>query len=74
MEAIGIMNEYAKADLTRKMRALPGKQIVLTNGMNAIRTNVRALLADASTLAQAAVEGRLGVRADATRHEGDYRT
>jgi methyl-accepting chemotaxis protein len=73
LEATAIMNEYAKGNLTREMRALPGKQIVLTNGMNAIRTNVQALVADAGSLGQAAVEGRLGVRADVTKHEGDYR-
>jgi methyl-accepting chemotaxis protein len=33
---------------------------------------VRALVNDASLLAQAAVEGRLSTRADASKHEGDY--
>ena len=30
-------------------------------------------MADARTLAQAGVEGRLDVRADASRHQGDFR-
>jgi methyl-accepting chemotaxis protein len=34
---------------------------------------VNALLADATMLAQAGVEGRLSARADATRHKGDFR-
>jgi methyl-accepting chemotaxis protein len=40
-----------------------------------IRTleNLQALTADASMLTKAAVEGRLGTRADATRHQGAYR-
>jgi methyl-accepting chemotaxis protein len=73
VEAIGIMNEYAAGNLAREMRPLPGKQIILTNGMNAIRTNVQALVADVGTLSQAAVEGRMATRADATKHAGAYR-
>jgi methyl-accepting chemotaxis protein len=34
---------------------------------------VRALIADANVLANAAVEGRLEVRADAGQHQGEYR-
>ena len=34
---------------------------------------ITALVADASTLSKAAVEGRLATRADATKHAGDYR-
>jgi len=74
LEAIGIMNEYAAGNLAKEMRQLPGKQIILTHGMNAIRTNVKALIGDVGALSQAAVEGRLGTRADATRHQGDFRT
>ncbi len=43
IEAIEIMNKYASGDLTQKMRDLPGKQIVLTQGLNAIRTNVNGV-------------------------------
>jgi methyl-accepting chemotaxis protein len=74
VEAIGIMNEFAAGNLARAMRPLPGKQIILTNGMNAIRTNVQALVADTHTLVEAAVAGRLKTRADASRHQGDFRT
>jgi len=35
--------------------------------------NVAALVADANMLSQATVEGRLATRADATRHQGDFR-
>lgn len=34
---------------------------------------IRALIVDVDTLAKAAVDGRLTVRADATTHKGDYR-
>jgi len=34
---------------------------------------VNALVADAAMLARAAVEGKLATRADASKHQGDYR-
>ena len=34
--------------------------------------NINALVADANTLSQAAVAGKLATRADATRHQGDF--
>ncbi len=55
------------------MRALPGKQIIMTNSWNNMRKNILALLIDADMLAKAAVEGRLATRADASKHQGDYR-
>ena len=45
----------------------------LKNNLNTAIDAVNALVADAVMLAQAAVEGRLDTRADASRHQGDYR-
>ncbi len=41
--------------------------------VNACVDVVKALVADAGMLSQAAVEGQLTVRADSTKHEGDFR-
>lgn len=41
--------------------------------MSTMQSNVKLLVSDASMLAKAAVEGRLAIRADATKHQGDYR-
>ncbi len=45
----------------------------IKNNLNSCIDAVNALVADANTLEQAAVEGRLAARADATKHQGDYR-
>ena len=45
----------------------------LKNNLNTAIDAVNALVADAVMLAQAAIEGRLDTRADASRHQGDYR-
>ncbi|MGA9038903.1 MAG: methyl-accepting chemotaxis protein, partial [Terriglobales bacterium] len=38
-----------------------------------LKDNINGLVDDVNTLAQASVNGRLGVRADAARHRGEYR-
>jgi|GEM_PF-449136 len=45
----------------------------LKEGLNAAVLGVQALIADSTILSQAAIEGRLATRADATKHQGDYR-
>ncbi|QDF95525.1 chemotaxis protein [Azoarcus sp. DD4] len=45
----------------------------IKNNLNTCIDAVGALVADAAMLAQAAIEGRLDTRADAARHQGDYR-
>jgi len=45
----------------------------IKNNLNVCIEAVGALVADATMLAQAAVEGKLETRADASRHQGDYR-
>ncbi len=46
----------------------------LKNNLNKCIDAVHALVSDISLLSNAGVEGRLSVRADASRHEGDFRT
>jgi methyl-accepting chemotaxis protein len=45
----------------------------IKNNLNQCIDAVNALVADASMLSKAAVEGKLDTRADASRHQGDYR-
>ena len=44
----------------------------LLRAMKEMAGRIKALVEDAGMLAQAAAAGRLGIRADASRHEGDY--
>ena len=45
----------------------------IESALSAVQDNVHAMIGDATLLAQAAVEGKLATRADASRHQGDYR-
>ncbi len=46
---------------------------ILINNLNTCIDAVNALVVDANLLSLAAVEGRLTTRADATKHQGDFR-
>ncbi|MFN7994820.1 MAG: methyl-accepting chemotaxis protein [Bryobacteraceae bacterium] len=45
----------------------------IKNNLNNCVDNINALVSDAGLLVKAAVEGKLATRADATKHQGDYR-
>ncbi|MGI6370008.1 MAG: methyl-accepting chemotaxis protein [Candidatus Kapaibacterium sp.] len=45
----------------------------LKNNLNACSRNVNALISEGTVLISSAVEGKLDVRADASRHQGAYR-
>ena len=45
----------------------------IKNNLNTCIDAVNALVTDAGTLVKAAVEGKLATRADASKHQGDYR-
>lgn len=49
------------------------KVVKYATDITAQKMAVNAMMADAMMLAQAAVEGKLATRADAGRHQGDYR-
>ncbi len=54
----------------------PGKKAFINETMEQVRACldvIKALIQDAEMLSQAAVEGKLQTRADASKHEGDFR-
>ena len=72
MESLNILEEYAKGNLTQEMRVLPGQQIVLTNTLNTIRKNLKALINECNMMNAGAINGNLGIRGDIAKFEGDY--
>ena len=72
-QAMAVIKKFGEGDFSAPMEVLPGKKAFITETIEQVRTNLRALIADASMLSKAAVEGRLETRADASRHQGDFR-
>ncbi|HSM91769.1 MAG TPA: cache domain-containing protein [Anaeromyxobacteraceae bacterium] len=72
LQILEILGAYAHGDFRPVLAPLPGKQAVANERLDLLRGNLHALAADARALTQAAVDGRLGARADVGRYRGDW--
>ena len=72
--AASYVERISKGEIPEKIvEAYRGDFNVIKDNLNACIDAVNRLVADAKTLASAAVEGKLATRADATKHRGDFR-
>jgi methyl-accepting chemotaxis protein len=71
--AMACIKAFGEGNFDAPMEQLPGKKAFINATIEQVRSNLKALITDTSMLAQAAVEGRLDVRAEAGRHQGDFR-
>ncbi len=72
--AAGYVDRISKGDIPPKITdTYNGDFNTIKNNLNTCIEAVNLMTADANLLSQAAVEGRLATRADATRHQGDFR-
>ena len=60
-------------DLSRDIALAAGDVTSIAANIQAIIVNLRRLVTDANMLVKAGVEGKLATRADASKHQGDYR-
>ncbi|HST85592.1 MAG TPA: methyl-accepting chemotaxis protein [Kineosporiaceae bacterium] len=72
-KAMAVIKAFGEGDFDAPMEQLPGKKAFINDTIEQVRSNLKALIADTSLLADAALEGRLEVRAAADRHRGDFR-
>lgn len=64
----------AKGDIPPKITdAYRGDFNIIKSNLNLCIDNINALIADTNMLSKSALDGKLQVRADATKHQGDYR-
>jgi methyl-accepting chemotaxis protein len=70
----GYLAKISKGEIPSKITAqYSGAFEAMKQNLNACIDNINALVADAGMLGKAAVEGKLSTRADAGKHQGDYR-
>ncbi|CAG0976134.1 hypothetical protein RHDC4_01596, partial [Rhodocyclaceae bacterium] len=70
--AMGVVKEFGEGNMDAPLQQLPGKKRFINDTIEQVRANIKALVTDANMLSQAAVEGRLETRADASKHKGDF--
>jgi methyl-accepting chemotaxis protein len=71
--AMGVVREFGQGNMDAPLAPLPGKKRFINDTIEQVRSNIKNLVADADLLAQAGAAGRLETRADATKHQGDFR-
>ena len=68
------VDKISRGEIPAKITAAyHGDFNTIKENLNACIDNINALVSDVEMLAQAATEGQLEIRADATKHSGDFR-
>jgi len=72
--AANYVDLISKGDIPAKITdTYNGDFNTIKNNLNTCIDAVNAMVSDAATLSKAAVDGKLATRADASKHQGDYR-
>ncbi|MEY4416943.1 MAG: hypothetical protein RIQ53_4236 [Pseudomonadota bacterium] len=71
--AMACIKAFGEGDFNAPLQQLPGKKAFINRTIEQVRGNLKALIEDASMLADAAIAGELDTRADTGRHQGDFR-
>jgi methyl-accepting chemotaxis protein len=72
-KAMACIAEFGKGNFDAPLEQFPGKKAFINDTIEQVRTHLKALIADADLLVEAALQGKLSTRADATKHGGDFR-
>jgi len=72
-KAMQVVKAFGEGNFNVELEKFPGKQAYINETIEQVRQNLQNLIADANMLANAAVEGKLSTRADASQHLGDFR-
>jgi len=69
---VSTLQKISAGDLSTQV-ATKGAEDEISPALKLATENIRALVVDAQMLSKSAVEGKLSTRADASKHQGDYR-
>jgi methyl-accepting chemotaxis protein len=72
-KSMAVVKSFGEGDFNAPLEKFPGKKGFINDTIEQVRSNLKALNEDAQMLAAAAHDGRVSVRAEASRHLGDYR-
>ena len=71
-KAMACIKEFGEGNFDVPLEQFPGKKSFINETIEQVRSNIRALVSDVNMLSKAAIEGKLGTRADAAKHRGDF--
>ncbi|MFT3913304.1 MAG: methyl-accepting chemotaxis protein [Anaeromyxobacteraceae bacterium] len=72
-KAMACVAEFGRGNFEAPLERFPGKKAFINETIEQVRGHLKALIRDTDGLVAAAVAGQLSTRADAARHQGDFR-
>ncbi|MEW6258588.1 MAG: MCP four helix bundle domain-containing protein [Thermodesulfobacteriota bacterium] len=72
-QAMACVKAFGEGNFDAPLERFPGKKAFINETIEQVRSNLKALVSDAKMLVDAAIAGKLATRADASKHQGDYR-
>jgi len=72
-KTITCMRGFGAGDFDASLEQFPGQKAFINENVEQIRVNLKSLARDTLMLSDAAKDGRITVRADASQHSGDFR-
>jgi methyl-accepting chemotaxis protein len=72
-KALACVDEFGKGNFEATLEKFPGKKAFINETIEQVRRNLKAVITDVDGLATAAVAGQLAFRADAQKHQHDFR-
>ena len=72
-KALACVKRFGEGDLAAQLEKFPGKKAFVNEAIEQVRANINALVTDVNVLSASAVAGKLSTRADASKHQGDFR-
>jgi methyl-accepting chemotaxis protein len=72
-KAMACIKEFGQGNFDAPLEQFPLKKAFINDTIEQVRANLKAVIVDTNKLTEAAVDGKLRTRADATKHQGDFR-
>ncbi len=72
-KAMACIAEFGKGNFEAPLERFPGKKAFINDTIEQVRVNLKSLIVDTDHLVNAAVQGKLATRADANKHQGDFK-
>jgi methyl-accepting chemotaxis protein len=72
-KAMSCVKAFGEGNFDAPLEKFPGKKAFINDTIEQVRGNLKGLIADMSLLSEAALDGRIQTRADASKHLGDFR-
>jgi methyl-accepting chemotaxis protein len=72
-KVMACISEFGRGNFDAPLETFTGKRIFLNHGVEEVRARLKQLMSDVEMLIAGALQGRLSMRADASRQEGGFR-